>query len=59
MMCFRDRTYCNSVNCKNECGRQLTQEIKDAANKAGMYISYSYFCGKPEPDYKINASKDR
>lgn len=48
MMCYRDKTFCNSPNCTNECGRQLTQEIKDGASKAGMLISCSYFCGSPE-----------
>lgn len=50
MMCFRDRTYCNSKNCNNECGRQLTQEVWDSAEKSGLPVAYSYFCGEPERD---------
>ena len=33
MICYRDRAFCYSPNCKNKCGRQLTSEIKDDANK--------------------------
>lgn len=50
MLCFRDRTYCRSPNCTNECGRKLTQEILDAADRVDMPVSTSYFCGSPEDE---------
>jgi hypothetical protein len=41
-------TFCCSPNCKNECGRQLTKEIVDAAEKwwgePGAPIAISDFC---------------
>lgn len=33
MICYRDRTFCVSKNCTNECGRQLTPEIVEDAKK--------------------------
>lgn len=41
MMCYRDRTYCVSANCKNKCGRQLTDEIQQAA--------YEWWGGRDAP----------
>jgi hypothetical protein len=53
MMCYLDKTFCASPDCKNECGRQLTQEIRDGAEKwwggKDAPIAVSYFCGG-EPD---------
>lgn len=31
MMCYRDMTFCRSENCRNECGRQLTDEVRAGA----------------------------
>lgn len=46
--CFRDKTYCASPNCKNECGRKMSPEIESIlkADKYGR-TSYAYFCGDP------------
>jgi hypothetical protein len=50
MMCFRDTTFCASKNCVNKCGRKLTQEVKDAAERwwgkenGEPPIGLSYFC---------------
>ncbi len=49
--CWRDKTYCASPNCTNECGRKMGARIKylmsvDEHNS----ISYAYFCGEPEND---------
>lgn len=27
MICFMDRTFCSSLACRNECGRQLTPDL--------------------------------
>lgn len=43
-MTYKDRTFCISPNCNNECGRQLTNEIAEEAEFLGMLISASYFC---------------
>ena len=31
MLCYQDMTFCCSKNCKNKCGRQLTEEIRQKA----------------------------
>lgn len=33
MLCYKDMTFCSSKNCKNKCGRKLTDEIIIAGNK--------------------------
>lgn len=52
MICFMDTTYCVSPHCKNDCGRQLTKEIENAAEKwwgkKGAPIAMGYFCGESE-----------
>lgn len=49
MLCFNDRTYCNSPDCQNECGRKMTEKVLEQARKAGLPIAYAYFCGEPPP----------
>jgi hypothetical protein len=48
-MSYKDRTFCASPNCKNECGRKMTDEEK-AANFDNQWISYGYFCEPPKDD---------
>jgi hypothetical protein len=57
MMCFRDKTYCLSPNCTNQCGRQLTNEVKEAAIRAGQLIACAYFCGELEKEEANDKSK--
>jgi hypothetical protein len=33
-----------SEECKNECGRKLTDEIKEEAKKRNYYLSMAKFC---------------
>lgn len=43
-----DKTFCASPNCKNDCGRRMTDKEReglDSFNK--QYVSYGYFCGEP------------
>jgi hypothetical protein len=51
MLCYRDMTFCTSPYCKGECGRELTEEVRAAADKAGLPISCQHFC-KPTEDEK-------
>lgn len=48
MICYRDMTFCCSKNCKNNCGRKLSEEIKQGAKKwwggKDYPISMSEFC---------------
>lgn len=57
MICYRDRTFCASPNCKNKCGRELTDEIKRQASEwwlsftngrtsIGAPIAMAFFCDK-------------
>jgi len=48
MKCYRDRTYCKSPNCKNECNRKMSEYEKRAAWELDVPVSYAYFCGEPE-----------
>lgn len=48
-----DKTFCASPNCTNECGRQMSKEMRqdlDMLVDAGFYtfVSCGYFCGEPE-----------
>lgn len=44
-----DKTFCASPECKNECGRKMTPEEKEAIDKMPFYrVSYAYFCGEPK-----------
>ena len=43
MMCYRDKT----PGCKNECGRQITDQQRGEAQRTEMLIAWGYFCGDP------------
>jgi len=47
-MSFKDRCYCASPNCINECGRKMTEDEKRLAAAHGELVSYAYFCDVPE-----------
>lgn len=62
MFCFKDRTYCCSLNCENKCGRKMSDEEKQQLKKLneewkktepdfGFPVAYAYFCG--ETDEKL------
>lgn len=50
MICFLDRTFCSSPNCKGECGRQMTLELMKRAKEwwgnDSPPIAYSNYCDK-------------
>lgn len=54
-VCFNDRSYCASPNCKNECGRKMTEKEKrdlERLNQPNHWdgllgVCYGYFCGEP------------
>lgn len=47
MLCYKDKTFCASPNCKNECNRKMS--IGEIADLIGndMPIAWGYFCGEP------------
>lgn len=40
---WRDRAWCGSENCRNECGRKMPQELIDHIREHDR-ISYCEFC---------------
>ena len=54
MIPFKDKTFCASPDCKNECGRKMTNEDKEHFEKMNetmwVGVMQGYFCG--EPDYE-------
>lgn len=47
-MSFLDKTFCESPNCKNDCGRQMSeQENKFLKGHPWYPVGYGYFCGEP------------
>jgi len=47
MMCYQDKTFCASPDCKNQCGRQITDLQRGAAQRQGLPIAWGYFCDLP------------
>lgn len=58
MIIFLDKTFCSSPNCKNECGRKMSEQEKDTLKKMfervgfSLPLSTAYFCGEPNNDKK-------
>lgn len=52
MTCFKDKTFCCSLNCKNECGRKMSDdeymEWRDSPESEYIPISWAYFCGEED-----------
>lgn len=60
MITFKDKTYCSSPHCINECGRKMTEEerkqLREMALKGPNFcipVSYGYFCGEPKKNERI------
>jgi len=51
-MTYKDKTFCASPNCKNACGRKITDEQRGEAQRLNMPICWGYFCGEPEENDK-------
>lgn len=52
MISYRDKTFCVSPNCKNRCGRQLTEFDKAESVRVGLPLCTAWFCGAPEGNKK-------
>jgi hypothetical protein len=63
-MPFYDKTFCASPNCKNDCGRRMTdKERKELTYLNSDRVSYDYFCGGKEEvcitnDYALEREKN-
>ncbi len=51
MICFKDRTFCASPNCKNECGRKISDLERQDAVHLDMPIAWAYFCDIPAENF--------
>ncbi len=59
MMCYKNKSYCSSPNCTNECGRKITKEIIEDAKRVDLPICSSNFCDTPELImFLLNADKE-
>lgn len=48
-MSFLDKTFCASPQCKNDCGRRMTDAQREQLTYSeAQYVSYGYFCGEDE-----------
>lgn len=45
MPTFKDRTFCASPGCQNECGRKMAPEEEQQAKESPWPVAYGYFCG--------------
>lgn len=52
MLSYKDKTFCISPNCKNECGIKLTEEIKQDARRLELPICAAYLCDVPNYAYQ-------
>jgi hypothetical protein len=54
MIPFKDKTFCASPKCKNECGRKMTKKEEEQLERMNethwVGVSQGYFCGEPEED---------
>lgn len=55
MIPFKDKTYCASPDCKNECRRKMTKKEEEQLEELNQYgdkycVSYAYFCGEPNDE---------
>lgn len=58
MIMFKDKTFCASPNCKNECGRKMTKKEEEELEAMrencwmNVAVSQAYFCDEPiEEDF--------
>jgi len=58
MIPFKDKTFCASPDCKNECGRKMTKKEREEFDRLNedhwMCISQGYFCGEPNEEDEHN-----
>lgn len=62
MIVFKDKTFCASPNCKNDCGRKMTREehaeLQRLSPDDWMPVSSGHFCGEPTTGNGIGSNND-
>ncbi len=48
MLCYRDRTFCADKVEKHTCGRELSKNDEERAEKMGLPIAWGSFCAAPK-----------
>jgi hypothetical protein len=55
-----NKTFCASPDCKNECGRKMSDEMREQMIRRNQpYVSYAYFCGEPPASQITNTFKSK
>lgn len=59
-MTYRDKTYCASPNCTNECGRKMLEWERKEVQREEIPVCYAYFCDVPkvELNHVLNAERN-
>lgn len=55
-MSYLNKVFCASPQCKNECGRQMTDKEREGLSYLygsidDTHVEYDYFCGQPNVVY--------
>lgn len=56
MITYKDKTFCSSANCKNKCGRKITNKDVSDAKRLKLPISFADFCNEKQ-DQQENGVK--
>jgi len=48
VICYKDKTFCSSQVDKHTCGREITKEEIERAERLGLPIAYADFCNPQE-----------
>lgn len=59
MLSYKDRSFCASPDCKNDCNRKITDSEKEDAIRCDLPVSYAYFCGEPILPVEINSGYEK
>ena len=50
MQTYKDKTFCASPDCQNDCGRKMSPFEEMESKEIEANVSYAYFCGVPRCD---------
>ena len=53
MITYKDRTFCSSPDCKNECGRKLSDNDRAHAKHIGLPIAFAEYCKNKEQEVGV------
>lgn len=53
---YKDKTFCSSTKCKNECGRKITNKEINEAKMLKLPICFADFCSEKQDQLKGNSN---